>query len=149
MAIVYDNDYTKNYSTTTFNSVHSNSKVETQLRDLSEALNKYDIGNDRKKIYRKEASNIGSFIYYMNMKYLALCFIIMDGFLDYDKTNEEEVLDLYQYLKEFFESEIFNNKYYEMIFDIKRENTLPTYKNNVKRVLFSYCFKLHAYRGRE
>jgi hypothetical protein len=149
MAIVYDSDYTKSYTGVSFNIVNSNNKIENQLRDLNEYLSKYDIGSERKRVYRDEASNIGNFIYYMNMKYMAPCFIIMDGFLDYEKTNEDEIIDLYQYLKDFFESEKFNKEYYEIIYDIKRENSLPSYKNNVKRVLFSYCFKLHAYRARE
>ena len=83
------------------------------------------------------------------MKYLAQCFIILDGFLDYEGTEDDETQRLYEYLKEFFESEKFNDEYYKMIYDYKRENSLPSYKNNVKRVLFNYCFKLQAYRSRE
>jgi len=148
MELVFDNDYSKNYSSGDFGSTRKG-KTENQLIELTENLNKYDIGSDRKRVYKEEAGNMGNFIHYMNMKYLALCFIILDGFLDYEGTDEDETQRLYEYLKLFFESEKFNDEYYKIIYDFKRETYLPAYKNNVKRVLFTYCFKLQAYRSRE
>jgi hypothetical protein len=73
MTTVYDNEYASD----NFNAVYSNSKIETQLRDLVEYLNKYDIGSERKKVYREEALNMGIFIYYMrlllNIDYFYFC----------------------------------------------------------------------------
>jgi len=148
MALVFENDYSKNYSTTSFNVASSGSKVEAQIRTLNEAFGRYDIGVERKRIYQDEAVNMGISAVYMNMKYLALAFIIMDGFNEYEKPYDEMTLNIQEYLKEFFQSEKFN-EYYENIASVKREESLANYRDNVKRVLFSYCFKLEAYRGRE
>ena len=148
MDLVFENDYSKNYSTTSFNVASSGSKVEAQIRTLSEAFGRYDIGIERKKIYLEEAVNIGNSICYMNMKILALCFIIMDGFSEYEKPYEDSSLNIQQYLKEFFEDKKFD-EYYENIANVKKQESIADYKNTVKKVIFSYCFKLEAYRARE
>ncbi len=151
MSLVFENNYSKNYSVSNFNPVSSNGKIENQLRDLNEAFNRYDTETERKKAYLEEARNMGSDILYMNMKYFALTLIIMDGFYYYetDDNEEDKVSLLREYLKEFFNSEKFNDQYYDIIADVKKRNIIANYKSNVKRVLFTYCFKLLAYRVQE
>ncbi len=83
------------------------------------------------------------------MKYFALSLIIMDGFYYYESDEEDRVSALREYLKGFFNSEKFNDQYFDVIADVKKRNTISNYKTALKRVLFTYCFKLLAYRERE
>jgi len=149
MTLVFENDYSKNYSVSNFNPVSSNGRIENQLRNLSDALNRYDIEGDRKRAFQEETRNMGNDILYMNMKYFALCLIIMDGFYYYENDEDDNISALREYLKKFFESEKFNEQYYDIVADVKKRNIITNYKMSVKRVLFTYCFKLLAYRGQE
>jgi hypothetical protein len=149
MSLVFEYDYSKNYSVSNFNPVSSNGRIENQIRILNENLIRYDIESARKRAYQEEARNIGPDILYMNMRYFALCLIIMDSFYYYENNEEDNVSALRDYLRAFFESEKFNDKYYDIIADVKKRNTISNYKTSVKRVLFTYCFKLLAYRERK
>lgn len=141
MSLVFDYDFSNRYASTSFNIVSSNSKIQNQINNLSEALKKYDISSERKQLLIEKANNINSFIF-MNMNYLAASFIIMDRFDDTTKEYDDDTINLQVYLSTLFESPDFIKKYFDKFVNVKNEENKVNYMVYSKRIIFSYCYKI-------
>jgi hypothetical protein len=145
MAISFE-DYGASYSGTDFNSFTSQGIFQLQRINLNEALRKYDFSSRRIDDLINEASTYNTFRY-MNMKYLAASFYIMEGFNDVNFADAEEAtVEFENHLKNFLNTESKFDKVYFKIVVESKQNTLANYIPKIKRELLSYCYKIFAIR---
>jgi hypothetical protein len=145
MAISFE-DYGASYSGTDFNGFTAQGIFQLQRINLNEALRKYDFSSQRIDSLINEAVSYNTFRY-MNMKYLAAAFYIMEGFSEVEIVDAEQALDAFDdYIKQFLNTEsIFDRVYFKLVVESK-QNTLKNYIPKMKRELLSYCYKIFIIR---
>lgn len=146
MAISFE-DYGASYSGTDFNGFTSQGIFQLQRINLNEALRKYDFSSQRIDALINEAASYNTFRY-MNMKYLAAAFYIMEGFSEIELINAEQANDDFSnYIFSFLNTESKFDKVYFKIVVESKQNTLPNYIPKMKRELVSYCYKIFIIRN--
>ena len=141
MAISFE-DYGSAYSGTDFNGFTSQGIFQLQRINLYDALKKYDFSSQRIESLINEAVNLNTFRY-MNMKYLAGSFYIMEGFEEIPLETQEQALDEFDtYILNFLNTESkFDRVYFKLVVESKKDS-LPNYISKMKRELLTYCYKI-------
>lgn len=118
-------------------------QVQHQVKKLGPALEKYSefTPEIRRKI-KVEMTKIND-IRYMNVEYLAAALSILEKMKIEGYGNNEEDFD--DFIRILFDTEKEFNPYYKKLSDAKKENA-PGYKNLMKKVLYTYCYKIFTAR---
>jgi len=146
--IVYEQGYekpgTSRFSNNLFaiNLSEASGPVQIQVKRLISEFGKYsDLSFGVRSRLENEMLKIND-IRYMNMQYLAAALDILE------KMNiRGEEFDDYM-IKVLNDDKLFNI-YYKNLFDPKKENVIPNYKTKMKKVLFTYCFKIYNIRNQK
>lgn len=125
------------------NLINVETPIQVQINKLSGELKKYPyLTKETRESLKNEMIQVPG-LRYMNASYLAAALEILEHIsvdTEYDFT-------------EYFSEYLFQNAeafkvYFDKIADYKKEN-LPNYPYMVKRVLFTYAFKINKFRNPE
>jgi hypothetical protein len=115
---------------------------QVQNISLSEYLKRFDISQDRFRFLIRKCGNLSTYRY-MNTRYLAAALYIYGIFESSIQGNEEEIEAIFlEFIYEQLNNEKNFKKIYDRIVDEKKEGSIKNYNNNIKVVIFSYCYKI-------
>jgi hypothetical protein len=116
-------------------------QVQNQVKKLGPELEKYsNISSDIRYRLKNEMTKIND-VRYMNMEYLAATLSILESM----KTEGYSSEDFEEYMIEFLNNDKKFEPYYKKILSVKKEQN-SGYKNLVKKVIFSYAYKINEAR---
>jgi hypothetical protein len=125
------------------NLVNLETPIQVQINKLSVELKKYSyLSKETRERLKVEMINVPN-LRYMNMTYLAAALEILEHI---EVDNE---YDFTEYFSEYlFKDDEAFKVYFDKIADYNK-TSLPNYSYMVKRVLFTYAFKINKFRNPE
>lgn len=149
MEITYEEGFVKFGSETSSSNELSKSlaaasfQVQQQVKKLGPALEKYsEFTPEIRRRIKVEMTKVND-VRYMNIEYLAAALSILEKMKIEGYRNTEEDFD--DFIRQIFDSEKEFNPYYKKLSDAKKES-VPGYKNLMKKVLYTYCYKIFTTR---